>query len=341
MPQSPLAGSLPSRSYVLRLGHDQGGDRYSHYHPSPGHHLRSEWRRYGQRHVSRWHRHRQRDAQRRWWCADQPGSVWRFDYLHPDYTRRRQPHTGGQFRRAEWLCGKQRQRNACRQSGGSCRHRQQRDDCPTERQFPRSRPATGFVGTDNAATASRLRGLLDHSPSRQSGGNLPYQCSGAVEPNYTIAYVAARDHHRRSADHHRQQCDPRIRSSESNVHRHVYNLRERRYACFADGCTELHDYRNCHEPGGTLSDHVLGTDFDQLHHHVRAGNVDRHGGRASPHTEPDRVGLHLTPGVTTIAQTITVTNTGGAALRITGITLAGANPLRFGMTQNCPIDGPA
>jgi hypothetical protein len=44
-------------------------------------------------------------------------------------------------------------------------------------------------------------------------------------------------------------------------------------------------------------------------------------------------------GVTTGAQTVTVSNTGSAALRITGITLAGANPGRFGMTQNCPIGG--
>jgi hypothetical protein len=44
-------------------------------------------------------------------------------------------------------------------------------------------------------------------------------------------------------------------------------------------------------------------------------------------------------GVTTVAQAVTVSNTGGAALRITGITLAGANPQRFGMTQNCPIGG--
>jgi FtsP/CotA-like multicopper oxidase with cupredoxin domain len=44
-------------------------------------------------------------------------------------------------------------------------------------------------------------------------------------------------------------------------------------------------------------------------------------------------------GVTTVAQTVTVSNTGGAALRISGITLGGANPGRFGLTQNCPIGG--
>ena len=54
---------------------------------------------------------------------------------------------------------------------------------------------------------------------------------------------------------------------------------------------------------------------------------------------PTALAFSSTPGVTTVAQTITVTNTGGAALRITGIALAGANPGRFGMTQNCPING--
>ncbi len=43
--------------------------------------------------------------------------------------------------------------------------------------------------------------------------------------------------------------------------------------------------------------------------------------------------------VTSAPQTITVSNTGGANLRITGITLGGANAARFGMTHNCPIGG--
>jgi hypothetical protein len=36
---------------------------------------------------------------------------------------------------------------------------------------------------------------------------------------------------------------------------------------------------------------------------------------------------------------VTVTNAGGAPLRITGITLGGANPFRFAITHNCPIGG--
>ena len=39
------------------------------------------------------------------------------------------------------------------------------------------------------------------------------------------------------------------------------------------------------------------------------------------------------------ADAITVSNTGSAPLRITGITLGGANPQRFGLTHNCPING--
>ena len=43
--------------------------------------------------------------------------------------------------------------------------------------------------------------------------------------------------------------------------------------------------------------------------------------------------------VTGVAQTVLVSNTGGAPLRLTGITLAGANPNRVGISQNCPIGG--
>jgi len=43
--------------------------------------------------------------------------------------------------------------------------------------------------------------------------------------------------------------------------------------------------------------------------------------------------------VTTVSQPVTVSNAGSAPMRITGITLGGANPFRFGITHNCPIGG--
>jgi hypothetical protein len=43
--------------------------------------------------------------------------------------------------------------------------------------------------------------------------------------------------------------------------------------------------------------------------------------------------------VTSTAQTVTVSNTGTAALRINSINLGGANAGRFGLTHNCPIGG--
>ncbi len=43
--------------------------------------------------------------------------------------------------------------------------------------------------------------------------------------------------------------------------------------------------------------------------------------------------------VTSVAQSFTVQNIGGAAMRINSIGLGGANPGRFGLTHNCPIGG--
>jgi hypothetical protein len=43
--------------------------------------------------------------------------------------------------------------------------------------------------------------------------------------------------------------------------------------------------------------------------------------------------------VTSAAQFVTVSNTGGAALRITSINLGGTNPARFTLTNGCPIGG--
>lgn len=54
---------------------------------------------------------------------------------------------------------------------------------------------------------------------------------------------------------------------------------------------------------------------------------------------PTALAFTSTPNVTSASQTVLVSNTGSAALRITGITLGGTNPQRFGMTQNCPING--
>jgi len=54
---------------------------------------------------------------------------------------------------------------------------------------------------------------------------------------------------------------------------------------------------------------------------------------------PTALTFSSTLNVTTPGQTVTVSNIGSAALRITSITLGGANPGRFGLTQNCRIGG--
>jgi len=54
---------------------------------------------------------------------------------------------------------------------------------------------------------------------------------------------------------------------------------------------------------------------------------------------PTSLTFASTPNVTSAAQTITVSNTGNAPLRINSISLGGTNPGRFGLTQTCPIGG--
>jgi FtsP/CotA-like multicopper oxidase with cupredoxin domain len=55
--------------------------------------------------------------------------------------------------------------------------------------------------------------------------------------------------------------------------------------------------------------------------------------------QPTSLTFTSTPNVTSASQSVTVSNTGGAPLRITSINLGGANPGRFGFSQNCPIGG--
>ncbi len=54
---------------------------------------------------------------------------------------------------------------------------------------------------------------------------------------------------------------------------------------------------------------------------------------------PTALTFSSTANVTTPSQPITVSNTGGAPLRITSIALGGANVARFGLAHNCPIGG--
>ncbi len=55
--------------------------------------------------------------------------------------------------------------------------------------------------------------------------------------------------------------------------------------------------------------------------------------------QPAALTFSSLPNVTTAPQPITLSNTGSAPLRITGISLGGASVARFGLTHNCPIGG--
>jgi hypothetical protein len=94
-------------------------------------------------------------------------------------------------------------------------------------------------------------------------------------------------------------------------------------------------------PGGTQTLSVLFTPTDTVNYTTATATVTLTVTNGGPilSLAPTALTFSSPINVRTPAQTITVSNVGTAALRITGITLGGANPGRFGLTHNCPING--
>ena len=201
---------------------------------------------------------------------------------------------------------------------------------------------SGFVGTDNVANSVTTPATCSVTvPAGNPVGTYTTQCSGAVAPNYTIAYVPGTlSITAVPLTITANNVSRAFGASESDVHSKLRNPGERGYAGFADGHAVLHDDRDCHEPAGAIPDHLLGTDLDQLQHHLRAGNVDGHGGRAGAHTEPDCVGLYLAFGCNHgLASGHCLQHGQCGAAHHWHHTRGSQSGQRFGMTQNCPIGG--
>ena len=92
-------------------------------------------------------------------------------------------------------------------------------------------------------------------------------------------------------------------------------------------------------PGGTQTLSVLFNPTDTANYNTATATVTLTVTNGGPilSLAPTALTFSSPINVTTLAQTITVSNVGSAPLRINGITLGGANPQRFGLTHNCPI----
>ena len=154
----------------------------------------------------------------------------------------------------------------------------------------------GLWARITSPTASRLQRLARlQSPPEIRWALTPRKAgSGCTQLHDRLRARHAVDH-RGSIDHHGQQRVSSVWSSESDLHSKLRNPGERGYPASLTGtlsCTSTATATSCR--GHTH--HLLGTDLDQLQHHLRARNVDGHGGRAGAHTEPDCVGLYLAFG---------------------------------------------
>jgi hypothetical protein len=94
-------------------------------------------------------------------------------------------------------------------------------------------------------------------------------------------------------------------------------------------------------PGGTQTLSVLFTPTDTANYTTATATVTLTVTNGGPILSlvPTALTFSSAINVRTAAQSVLVTNVGSANLRITGISLGGANPGRFGMTHNCPING--
>jgi FtsP/CotA-like multicopper oxidase with cupredoxin domain len=200
---------------------------------------------------------------------------------------------------------------------------------------------SGFVGTDNVANSvTTLATCSVTVPAGNPVGNYATQCSGAVAPNYTIAYVPGT----------LSITAVPLTITANNATRAFGAANPAfgvTYASFVNGDTvaSLTGTLVCTttaiatSPVGTYPITCSGQTSTNYTISYLPGTLTVTATGPVLNLAPSALTFSSSINVTTAAQTITVSNTGSAALRITGITLGGANPGRFGLTHNCPIGG--
>ena len=199
---------------------------------------------------------------------------------------------------------------------------------------------TGFVPPDTAASLTTqptcsVVGL----PARSPVGTYTTQCSGAVSANYTIVYVPGT----------LSIAAAPLTITANNATR-AYRAPNPAftvgYAGFVNGDTpaSLTGTLSCTTTAvfasqpGTYP--ITCSGLTSANYTIRfvPGVLTVTGPVLA--VAPASLTFSSSVNVTSAGQTVTVSNTGTAALRINSITFGGANPGRFGQNNNCPIGAP-
>jgi FtsP/CotA-like multicopper oxidase with cupredoxin domain len=199
-----------------------------------------------------------------------------------------------------------------------------------------------IVGLVNGDTATSLGPLVCSTTATQGSpaGTYPATCSGAVNANYAITYVAGTVTITRVA----------LTITANNATRAfgapnpAFTVA---YAGFVNGDTpaSLTGTLSCTTTAtlaslpGTYPITCSGLTSISYTITYVAGVLTVTANGPVLTLAPTALTFSSAPNVTSAAQTVTVSNTGSAPLRINSITLGGTNPGRFGLTQNCPIGG--
>ena len=198
------------------------------------------------------------------------------------------------------------------------------------------------VGLINGDTVASLGALVCSTTARQGSpvGTYPTTCSGAVNPSYTITYVAGTLTITRVP----------LTITANNASRAVGAPNPAftaTYAGFVNGDTpaSLTGTLVCTttaiatSPAGTYPITCSGqTSANYTITYVPAVlTVTATGPILS--LSPTSLTFSSAINATSAAQTVTVRNIGNAPLRINNIVRGGTSPGRFGITQNCPIGG--
>ncbi|HZT00141.1 MAG TPA: MBG domain-containing protein, partial [Terriglobales bacterium] len=200
---------------------------------------------------------------------------------------------------------------------------------------------SGFVGTDNVGNSVTTPATCSVTvPAGNLVGTYTTQCAGAVAPNYTIVYVNGT----------LSITAVPLSITANNVSR-AFGVANptftATYATLVNGdtpasltgtlsCTTTATATSLPGPYPITCSGQTSTNYNITY---VPGTLTVTPVGPVLTLNPTALAFTSPLGVTTVAQTVTVSNTGSAALRITGISLAGSNPGRFGMTQNCPIGG--
>ena len=159
---------------------------------------------------------------------------------------------------------------------------------------------TGFVNGDTAASLTTQPTLTTTATAASHVAGSPYAitASGAVDPNYTISYVAGSlTRHRRPADDHGRQPDQGLRRRPADADRPLHRVRQRRHRGQPDHAAHAHDHGHRGQPrrGQPLRHHGQRRGRHRLHDQLRRRQPDRHRGPADDHGEQPDQGLRRRP----------------------------------------------